>query len=71
MLYHAGALDDNLLPISIKNKSIFNDSTWFPHWDEKDVEANKYELKPGTNKMKRMVNIKVRNCFLFFKKYGF
>lgn len=66
-MYHAGALDENLLPINIKNKPVFNDSRWFPHWDENDIEAQKYKLKPGTNKMKRMVYIEVRNCSLFFK----
>lgn len=58
-LYKVGALDDNLLPISIKNKPIFNDIKWFPHWEETDIEALKYKLKPGTNKMKRMVHIEV------------
>lgn len=46
---------------------MFNDSKWFPHWDEKDIEANKFKIKPGTNKMKRMVYIKVRNYFFIFK----
>lgn len=64
-MFKAGALDDNLLPISITNKAIFNDSRWFPHWDEKDIEAHEYLLKPGTNKMKRMFNIEVRNFFIF------
>ncbi|VVC42507.1 Hypothetical protein CINCED_3A023563 [Cinara cedri] len=57
-LYKCGALDDRLLPIQVKNKPIFKDVNWFPHWDEKDIEAASYNLKPGTNKMKRMVNIK-------------
>lgn len=30
---------------------------------EKDIEANKYNLKPGTNKMKRMVSIEV-TCYI-------
>ncbi|XP_003240109.1 endoribonuclease dcr-1 isoform X4 [Acyrthosiphon pisum] len=56
-LYKIGALDENLMPINIKNTAIFNDLKWFPHWDEGDVEATKYKLKAGTNKMKRMVHI--------------
>lgn len=58
-LYKIGALDEYLLPINIKNTAIFNDLKWFPHWDEEDIEASKYKLKPGTNKMKRMVHIEV------------
>ncbi|VVC34156.1 PAZ domain,Helicase, C-terminal,Ribonuclease III domain,DEAD/DEAH box helicase domain,P-loop containing [Cinara cedri] len=58
-LYQCGALDDHLLPIKVNNEPIFKDVNWFPHWDEKDIEAASYNLKPGTNKMKRMVNIKV------------
>ncbi|XP_050430735.1 endoribonuclease dcr-1 isoform X3 [Adelges cooleyi] len=54
-LYHADALDDNLLPATIKNKPIFKDLNWFPHWVENDVEVTDY--KPGTNKMKRIVKI--------------
>ncbi|XP_027844608.1 endoribonuclease Dicer isoform X4 [Aphis gossypii] len=56
-LYKVGALDEYLLPISIKNNAVFNDLKWFPHWDEKDIEASNYKLKPGTNKMRRMVHI--------------
>lgn len=64
-LYKVGALDDNLLPINIKNKPIFNDKNWFPHWEDNDVEALPYKLKPGTNKMKRMVHIEVIYSILF------
>ncbi|XP_060881396.1 endoribonuclease Dicer-like isoform X5 [Metopolophium dirhodum] len=56
-LYKIGALDEYLLPINIKNTAVFNDLKWFPHWDEEDIEASVYKLKPGTNKMKRMVHI--------------
>lgn len=66
MLYKVGALDENLLPINNKNKPIFNDFKWFPYWDEEDTEAWKYKLKPGTNKMKRMVHIEViQNLFYY------
>lgn len=58
-MYKCGALDDYLLPINVKNKPVFKDVNWFPHWDEEDPEAALYSIKPGTNKMKRMVNIKV------------
>lgn len=58
-LYNVGALDEYLVPVSIRNSGIFNDLKWFPHWDEEDIEASKYKLKAGTNKMKRMVHIKV------------
>ncbi|XP_050534312.1 endoribonuclease Dicer-like isoform X2 [Daktulosphaira vitifoliae] len=54
-LYHAGALDENLLPTSVKNKLVYNDVNWFPHWVENDNEAK--DCKPGTNKMRRIVNI--------------
>jgi len=64
-LYKIGALDEYLLPINIKNTAIFNDLKWFPHWDEEDIEASKYKLKAGTNKMKRMVHIKVCCIQLF------
>ncbi|XP_022180231.1 endoribonuclease dcr-1 isoform X3 [Myzus persicae] len=57
-LYNVGALDEYLVPVSIRNSGIFNDLKWFPHWDEEDIEASKYKLKAGTNKMKRMVHIK-------------
>lgn len=66
-MYKVGALDDNLIPVNIKNKPIFNDLKWFPHWDEEDIEARKYGLKPGTNKMKRMVHIEViKNLFFMY-----
>ncbi|XP_026808824.1 endoribonuclease Dicer-like isoform X3 [Rhopalosiphum maidis] len=56
-LYKAGALDEYLLPTSIKNNAVFSDLKWFPHWDETDIEASNYKLKAGTNKMKRIVHI--------------
>lgn len=59
-------MDDSLLPINIKHKPIFSDLKWFPHWDEKDIEAHKLKLKPGTNKMKRMVHIEVIYFILLF-----
>lgn len=58
-LYKAKALDENLLPVNIANQYLINNLKWFPHWVEEDMEASKYNLKPGTNKMKRMVHIEV------------
>jgi len=58
-LYKMGVLDENLLPINFRNTALFNDLKWFPHWDGEDIEASKYKLKAGTNKMKRMVHIEV------------
>lgn len=58
-LYKAKALDEHLLPVNITNELFVNNLKWFPHWVEKDMEACKYNLKPGTNKMKRMVDIEV------------
>lgn len=43
---------------------MFNTSKWFPHWNDEDIEACAFKLKPGTNKMKRIVQIKVK--FIFF-----
>lgn len=68
-MYKIGALDENLLPLNVKNKSIFNDLKWFPHWIEEDNEARQFQLKPGTNKMKRTVEIKVSYYILFLIKY--
>jgi len=65
-LYKLKALDEYLLPINIKNNAVFNDLQWFPHWDEKDIEASNYKLKPGTNKMRRMVHIEVCYCIINF-----
>lgn len=62
-MYNIGSLDESLLPITITNKSIFDFPKWFPHWEDKDIEASKYNLKPGTNKMKRMVSIEV-TCYV-------
>lgn len=56
-LYYAGALDENLLPTSVKCKPVYSDVNWFPHWVELDNEVN--DCKPGTNKMKRVVPIHV------------
>lgn len=39
---------------------MFNTSKWFPHWNDEDIEACAFKLKPGTNKMKRIVQIKVK-----------
>lgn len=61
-LYKVGALDERLLPISIKDNAVFTDLKWFPYWDEEDIEASKYNLKAGTNKMKRLAFIKVSYC---------
>jgi len=58
-LYKAGALDEYFMPVDNKNNAAFNDLKWFPHWDEKDIEPSKYNLKAGTTKMKRAVPIKV------------
>lgn len=52
------------MPMDIKNNVTFNDLKWFPHWDENDIEASKYYLKAGTNKMKRIVHVKV-SYYLF------
>lgn len=74
-LYKAKALDENLLPVNIENKFLVNNSKWFPHWVEEDIEACKYNLKPGSNKMKRMVHIEVcifeLYCYLLFIKNNF
>lgn len=43
----------------MKNNRIFHDRQWFPHWIEEDIEAQKLKFKPGTNKIKRMVQIEV------------
>ncbi|KAF0759177.1 endoribonuclease Dicer-like, partial [Aphis craccivora] len=56
-LYKAGALNEYLVPMDIKDNATFNDLKWFPHWDENDIEASKCNFKAGTKKMKRIVDI--------------
>jgi hypothetical protein len=65
-LYKAKALDEQLLPVNIANKFLINNLKWFPHWVEEDMEACKYNLKPGTNKMKRIVHIEVCIFYLYY-----
>lgn len=65
-LYNAKALDDNMMPIKSIDKFAFTDLSWFSHWEENDIEANKYKQIPGNSKMKRLVHIKVSSLHIYF-----
>lgn len=68
-LYEIGALDEYLFPTNIKHKTVFSNLKWFPHWIEKDNEADKLRLEPGTSQMNRIIEIEVNCSILFSVKY--
>jgi len=59
-LYKAEALDDRMLPMQIEDKSLFTESYWFPHWDEKDLEEQ------ASYKRETMTHIEVSYFILSF-----